>query len=218
MLLIDDIFDQFRLVNGNTSDNSLNKDMDNVAVQLAKSFGDDANSVLTADGSSSLPHNHVNRIIAADVPNSDGVVDFDTNISENSVAFEDRVPAFALLYKFQRGFTIEENPLIMDHEDYCEDFNTLINSEILEISENQIGAVILWGSFNATSESKQTTWKEVSEFMAEDPLQLMIEEFELVDLSPQIPIEIRNFSATRTVPLPINRLRHAGDLYEDSYE
>ena len=118
---------------------------------------------------------------------SDGVVEAANDVSELSNSIEERIPAYALLYKFQSGFTIVNNPLTEEHEKYCEKFVTPINSELLALDEDVNGAVVLWGSMNGTTEGKTETLEEIRNFRKNDPLNDMMEEFEIIDLSPEVP-------------------------------
>lgn len=176
---------------------------------------------------------------SAENPNAgDGVMSAsDNDISEISNPIEERIPAYALLYRFEQGFTIDDNPLVQDHEEFCDDFDTLINSELLSLNEDQKGAVLLWGSFNSTAEGKLATMQEIRRFQKNDPLNDMLEEFEIIDMSPHIPaavsgtpgeremVENQRDQSTDILParamskgssFALDKLRNLGDLLDDN--
>jgi len=98
----------------------------------------------------------------------------------------DRVPCFALMYKFRKEYKDQGlEAVLADHKGHCRksSFKRLMNSEVINSSKAK-GCVLLWAGF--TEQDKEETRAEIMSFLEEDPFitKDIVENWDLIDLTP----------------------------------
>ena len=94
----------------------------------------------------------------------------------------EKVPCFALMYKFRKEFVDSSVDAVMaDHKGHCAKFKRLLNTELINLGKAK-GVVLLWAGFD---DDKEDTKAEIMTFLEEDPLitKDYVSNWDLLDLS-----------------------------------
>lgn len=96
----------------------------------------------------------------------------------------DKVPCFALMYKFRKEYLegTSVDAMLSDHRGHCTKFKRLLNSEVINMGKAK-GVVLLFAGFTETD--KEETRAEIMSFLEEDPLVMrdVVENWDIIDIS-----------------------------------
>ena len=96
----------------------------------------------------------------------------------------DKVPCFALMYKFRKEYLegASVDAMLSDHRGHCTKFKRLLNSEVINMGKAK-GVVLLFAGFTETD--KEDTRAEIMSFLEEDPLVMrdVVENWDIIDIS-----------------------------------